>query len=45
LHPQERKRMGRAGRNYVERMHDSQILAGNLAKVMNSCLWNLDLNS
>jgi glycosyltransferase involved in cell wall biosynthesis len=38
LHPQERKRMGRAGRNYVERMHDSRILAGNLAKVMNSCL-------
>jgi glycosyltransferase involved in cell wall biosynthesis len=38
LPPEERQRMGRAGRAYVEQHHDSAVLARKLAGVMNSCL-------
>jgi glycosyltransferase involved in cell wall biosynthesis len=37
LHPEDRMRMARAGRCYVERTNDSRALANKLAKVMDSC--------
>lgn len=38
MHPDERFKMGRAGRAYVEKHHNSLLLANKLTDVMNSCI-------
>ena len=38
LSPEERRRMGLAGRAYVEREHNSDLLGAKLADVLNGCL-------
>ena len=37
MHPGERNMMGMAGIAYVKRQHDSRLLAGHLAAIMNDC--------
>ena len=38
MQPDDRDKMGRAGRSYVERLHNSYTLADKLAEVMNNCI-------
>ena len=38
MHPDDRAKMGQAGRDYVNRQHDSRLLACNFASIMNDCV-------
>lgn len=38
MHPDDRTKMGQAGRGYVSRQHDSRLLACNFTSIMNDCV-------